>query len=661
MSARSRSTRLSSGSTSKRNYAEGLTSSDEDDEGLSRKKSKSKVKELSSDDDSEDAFVPEKKDKNGKAKPSKGKSRYAESDSGSSSEFVEEEEEEENEEDLEEDDSEEEKPSRGKKSPKGKGKAVASRASNGSTKMQSSYDEDGNEVIVMARAPTGKHLQDPIKNDREWFAAHKNIYDYIHANWLAFTDTCVEEMIDKADDTIAFMPAKDLVERIYRDVRFSNDKTPYKRHLSWCMSRNGKKGNFAKYYLALSANDKSGLHAGLYEASKEDLQAVREHIINKTGPGRRLRELVNDKIFIKNFGAPPKSKAYSGKRASLWGSEDELKRAPKVTFELVVTLIQSMLWSHRLDVLPMPLLLVVLELLALLSVALSLHFLLLEQQIHKHFLFAQINCNECDYKTTSFSSPSKSGRLIKKVAREPDFIEDEFGDDGEFDSEALLDATIAAEKDEEVRIKSSQSSSTATPKKPSGVASSQTSIPTKSPASIPSKQPTYSLNNTTASAYLTHGDARVEQETMDPECLKNIYKELSEEYGSGFVPPKHGCLDGWAKQGVLLLNACLTVEAHKAGSHHNKGWEPFTQTILRAIAEDAAKAPKASVKTSTIANMFGKAAEKQGVKPATVTPTSSNTEKHSSMILHNLHQKVLYFWHGDYQLQKRWQKRELQR
>jgi len=174
-----------------------------------------------------------------------------------------------------------------------------------------------------------RDLQDPIKNDREWFAAHKNIYDYIHANWLAFTDTCVEEMIDKADDTIAFMPAKDLVERIYRDVRFSNDKTPYKRHLSWCMSRNGKKGNFAKYYLALSANDKSGLHAGLYEASKEDLQAVREHIINKTGPGRRLRELVNDKIFIKNFGAPPKSKAYSGKRASLWGSEDELKRAPK--------------------------------------------------------------------------------------------------------------------------------------------------------------------------------------------------------------------------------------------------------------------------------------------------------------------------------------------
>ena len=158
MSARSRSTRLSSGSTSKRNYAEGLTSSDEDD-GISRKKSKSKVQESGDDDDSEDAFVPKKKGKkNGKMHASKGKSRYAESDSGSSSEFVDEEEEEQ-EDDLEEDDyddSEEEKPVRGKKSPKGKGKAAAPRTSNGSTKMQSSYDEDGNEVIVMARAPTGK-------------------------------------------------------------------------------------------------------------------------------------------------------------------------------------------------------------------------------------------------------------------------------------------------------------------------------------------------------------------------------------------------------------------------------------------------------------------------------------------------------------------------
>jgi uracil-DNA glycosylase len=93
-----------------------------------------------------------------------------------------------------------------------------------------------------------------------------------------------------------------------------------------------------------------------------------------------------------------------------------------------------------------------------------------------------------------------------------------------------------------------------------------------------------------------------------PGSLQNIYKELKQEYGTDFVHPKHGCLDSWATQGVLLLNACLTVQASQAGSHHNKGWEPFTQQILRSIAEDAANGEKPSIKSSTIATMFGKAA-----------------------------------------------------
>jgi hypothetical protein len=75
---------------------------------------------------------------------------------------------------------------------------------------------------------------------------------------------------------------------------------------------------------------------------------------------------------------------------------------------------------------------------------------------------------------------------------------------------------------------------------------------------------------------------------------------------SPWPPLLYSCLDGWATQGVLLLNACLTVSAGAAGSHHNKGWEPFTQTVLRAIADDASHGVKASVKNSTIATMFSK-------------------------------------------------------
>ena len=63
-----------------------------------------------------------------------------------------------------------------------------------------------------------------------------------------------------------------------------------------------------------------------------------------------------------------------------------------------------------------------------------------------------------------------------------------------------------------------------------------------------------------------------------PPSLVNIYKELAQDIG--FQIPSHGNLEAWAKQGVLLLNATLTVEAHQAGSHQNKGWEAVSYTHL---------------------------------------------------------------------------------
>lgn len=63
-----------------------------------------------------------------------------------------------------------------------------------------------------------------------------------------------------------------------------------------------------------------------------------------------------------------------------------------------------------------------------------------------------------------------------------------------------------------------------------------------------------------------------------PPSLQNIYKELKSDLG--IEPPQHGHLEKWADQGVLLLNATLSVEAHKAGSHQNKGWETFTDAVI---------------------------------------------------------------------------------
>ncbi len=68
-----------------------------------------------------------------------------------------------------------------------------------------------------------------------------------------------------------------------------------------------------------------------------------------------------------------------------------------------------------------------------------------------------------------------------------------------------------------------------------------------------------------------------------PPSLVNIFKEIERDLG---IPiPQSGNLTRWAEQGVLLLNATLTVQAHRAGSHQNKGWEEFTDAAIRALAE----------------------------------------------------------------------------
>ncbi|MGD1911451.1 MAG: uracil-DNA glycosylase [Rivularia sp. (in: cyanobacteria)] len=66
-----------------------------------------------------------------------------------------------------------------------------------------------------------------------------------------------------------------------------------------------------------------------------------------------------------------------------------------------------------------------------------------------------------------------------------------------------------------------------------------------------------------------------------PPSLVNIYKELQDDVG--FDIPDHGYLVPWAKQGILMINAVLTVQAHKPNSHKNKGWETFTDAVISQV------------------------------------------------------------------------------
>lgn len=86
-----------------------------------------------------------------------------------------------------------------------------------------------------------------------------------------------------------------------------------------------------------------------------------------------------------------------------------------------------------------------------------------------------------------------------------------------------------------------------------------------------------------------------------PPSLVNIFKEIRNEYGKELPP--NGNLERWAKQGVLLLNATLTVKARQAGSHQKKGWEEFTDAVIRHISEE---------KQEVVFMLWGAYAQKKG-------------------------------------------------
>ncbi len=86
-----------------------------------------------------------------------------------------------------------------------------------------------------------------------------------------------------------------------------------------------------------------------------------------------------------------------------------------------------------------------------------------------------------------------------------------------------------------------------------------------------------------------------------PPSLQNIFKEVHADTGANI--PLSGNLDRWAEQGVLLLNAVLTVRAHQAASHAGRGWEQFTDAVVRAIAER---------KEGVVYMLWGSYAQKKG-------------------------------------------------
>ena len=144
-------------------------------------------------------------------------------------------------------------------------------------------------------------------NNRDWFHAHRAEYDELRADFEAGIAKAIT-MIASFDPSIAHLQVKDTTYRINRDIRFSNDKSPYKTHLGAYIAAHGKKALHGGYYIHLE-NDNCLLACGNYYLPTHILNACRWEMVNNVDT---LREcVVNEQfkeVFQDNLGNQPRLK-----------------------------------------------------------------------------------------------------------------------------------------------------------------------------------------------------------------------------------------------------------------------------------------------------------------------------------------------------------------
>lgn len=134
------------------------------------------------------------------------------------------------------------------------------------------------------------------KNTKEWFNENRKRYEESKEKMLFFTELMIQE-IAKFDDEISLINPKDCLFRIFRDVRFSNDKTPYKTNMGSFITRDGRKSHRAGYYIHIEPGN-SFIGGGVWCPLAEPLKAIRSEIYDNADG---FKEVINDKNFKKHF------------------------------------------------------------------------------------------------------------------------------------------------------------------------------------------------------------------------------------------------------------------------------------------------------------------------------------------------------------------------
>lgn len=164
-------------------------------------------------------------------------------------------------------------------------------------------------------------------NERQWLKMHDPDYRQSWKDWESFVET-LSEKVAEIDETVPELPPKDLVFRIYRDVRFSPDPIPYKSHFSCALSRTGRKGPFACYYVQLSPHGQSFVGGGLWMPEAQQLALLRRDIDRR--PERIKGVLTNAELRKHLLGGVTKDEKKAVKAFASQNRENALKTHPKV-------------------------------------------------------------------------------------------------------------------------------------------------------------------------------------------------------------------------------------------------------------------------------------------------------------------------------------------
>ncbi|KAF2149602.1 hypothetical protein K461DRAFT_231011 [Myriangium duriaei CBS 260.36] len=142
-----------------------------------------------------------------------------------------------------------------------------------------------------------------MNNDREWLKMHDPDFRQSEKDFKSFIEAFTEKLIE-VDDTVPELPVKDIIYRIYRDIRFSKDPTPYKPYFSAAWSRTGRKGPYAVYYLQISPGD-SFFGGGSWHPESQQLARLRTAIDRR--PNGLKDVLMADKMRREFLNGAPKS------------------------------------------------------------------------------------------------------------------------------------------------------------------------------------------------------------------------------------------------------------------------------------------------------------------------------------------------------------------